>query len=281
MNKVENIPKKKILFCTNCQGHAISKYLLTCPTFVNNYNVDNIENWILLKDHDKNKYLDKMKDCDIFIYQPLKKKHGELSTETENGLKKYLKPNCQLISFPYIYNCSLWPFFHHVSDNEDFFPGLSGQRIYNRQILEDFVKRKLNLIQILSLYDEDKIDFKFVDNYKYTIDYLKKNEENVTIKVSKFIEENIKDKRLFFTKDHPTSYILIYCANEILKILKINYEINASDFDLNYHNSMDSSYNRPDNKWPITKQCSEILGLNYYDNDGKEFFRYLLTMMFR
>ena len=264
--------KKNILFCTNCQGHAISQYLLTCPFFYQSYNIYHIDNWILLKEHNKNKYLDKLKICDIFIYQPLKKKHGDLSTETENGLKIYLKHDCKLISFPYIYNCALWPFFHHVSDNEEFYPGLSGKRIYNKSILLDLFKNN-NLEKILSLYDNDKIDFKFLDNYKYTINYLKKNEENVTIKISNYIEQNIRTKRLFFTKDHPSSYILIYCANKILEILNIDYIINELDFDINYHGMVDSSYNRSDNKWPITEQCAKELGLTYSDDDGKQFFR--------
>ena len=270
--------KKNILFCTNCQGHAISKYLLTCPIFEKNYNVDNIENWILLKDQDKSKYLDKLKICDIFIYQPLKKKHGELSTETENGLKTYLKPDCKLISFPYIYNSALWPFYHHVSDGEEFYPGLSGFRIHNESILLGLVEN-FNLQQIINLYDNDNINFNYLNNYNYTIDYLKKNEENVNIKVSNFIEENIKKKRLFFTKDHPTSFILIYCANKILEILNINYIINDSDFDINYHEMLDTSYNRIDNKWPITQQCANTLGLSYFDTDGKHFFRDLLLKM--
>ena len=40
-----------ILFCTNCQGEAIYQYLKTCEEFNNLFNVDYIENWILLKQH--------------------------------------------------------------------------------------------------------------------------------------------------------------------------------------------------------------------------------------
>ena len=39
----------------------------------------------------------------------------------------------------------------------------------------------------------------------------------------------------------------------------------------------DSQYNRPDCKWLITEQCSKALNLNYYDTDGKDFFRDLLN----
>jgi hypothetical protein len=269
------IPKKKILFCTNCQGNAIYLYLKNCIEFEDLYDVEWIENWIMLKSGDKQKYLEKLKICDIFIYQPLKIKHGELSTETENGLKSYLKKECKLISFPYIYSSAFWPFFHHVSQEDEFYPGLSGQRITNKEIITDLIKKE-NRKMLYERYEKNNIDFKFKERFDNSIKLLKNNEEKTDIKVSDYILQHYKNKRLFLTKDHPTKYIIIYCANEILKLLKINHEIKEDDYEENYHNLLDSSYNRPDKKWPVTKQCSEELGLNFFDKDGKVFFRNVL-----
>ena len=263
-----------ILFCANCQGQAINKYLESCQEFNKLFNVDYIENWILLKETNKNlpKYFDKLKKCDIFIYQPLKAKHEKLSTETENGLKSLLKDDCKLISFPYIYNSSFWPFFHSGSINEDFYPGISGKKIANYEVICN-LKEKFTNDEILIMYNKNEIDFKYKENFEKTMSILKSNEKNTTIKVSDYILKKYKTERLFMIKDHPTKYLLIYCANEILKNLNINYTINYDNYDINYHGMIDSSYSRKDNKWPITKQCANELGLNYYDDEAEDFWK--------
>jgi hypothetical protein len=268
--------KKQILFCSNCQGNAIYIYLKTCNEFNELYNVDYIENWILLKTIDKTKYIEKLKTCDILIYQPLKAKHNDLSTETENGLKNYLKTNCILISFPYIYNSAFWPFFHHVSNEDEFHPYLSIRQVRNYEVLSELLV-KYNKDEIYDMYNKDLINFQYKVNFENSIKILKDNELNTNIKVAGYILENYKDKRLFLIKDHPTKYILIYCANKILEILNINYIINENDFIENHHGMTDSQYNRLACNWPITEQCSKDLGLTFYDNDGKAFFRDLLN----
>lgn len=272
--------KKNLLFCTNCQGGGIHKYLQDCEDFNNLYNVDFIENWILLKTNDKSKYIEKLKQCDILIYQPLKAKHGLLSTETENGLKSYLKPDCKLISFPYIYNSGLWPFFHHVSDEGEFYPGLSGFKITNKESILNLVEKKYSKDYILKLYNDDKINFYYKKRFFDSLAILEENEKGTDIPISKFILENYKTKRLFLVKDHPTKYILVYIANKILEFLNIKYIIDDNKFDENYHNMKDTAYNRLDNKWPITESCAKDLNLNYFDDDGKLFFYYILKYHF-
>jgi len=162
------------------------------------FNVDYIENWILLKQTNKNlsKYLNKLKKCDILIYQPLKEKHGKLSTETENRLRTILKQNCKLISFPYIYNSAFWPFFHSGSIDEEFYPGISGKKLANKEVI----------ISLLNRYN---------------------------------------------------------------------------NFTENYHKMQDSSYHTSKNMWPITKQSSEALNLNYYDKYAKHFWKNILVKIIK
>lgn len=271
---------KKILVCTNCQGDAIIKYLRNIPEFTQKYSIDWIKNWVLVKTHNKQPYLDKLMDCDVFIYQPLKDKHGELSTETPEGLMQYLKPDCQLISFPYIYSSAYWPFFHHVSKGNEFHPGLSGFKITNHNIVADLLKTHTKH-KIYAMYQEDKIDFTYKENFKITMDKLRENESTTTIKVVDYIVENYTTRRMFLTKDHPTKYILIYCANKILELLNINDRLDENKFTENYHGMPDSSYNRPDNKWPITEQCAKELGLHYYDEDAKSFWLSIIALIYK
>jgi hypothetical protein len=47
-------------------------------------------------------------ECDIFIYQPLSNIYPIYNTE---HLLSYLKPNCKIISFPYIFNDAFTPLY--------------------------------------------------------------------------------------------------------------------------------------------------------------------------
>lgn len=58
-----------------------------------------------------------LKECDIFIYQPINKEHKLYTTDTEieNNVLSYLKPSCIKISFPYIYMPAI--FTIHIGEN--------------------------------------------------------------------------------------------------------------------------------------------------------------------
>lgn len=302
--------KKKILFCTNCQGHAISRILSKfSDEFNSKYECLIIENWVLLnKMIDNNDYKEKISSADIFVYQPLKKEHGELSTETENGLLTYLKPTVKVISFPYIYNNGFWPFFKAVNKEDEFHPGLSQRNIINSESLNEIffdnlkckehqecINKanigKINIKCIQNKYILGKLNFNYKNRFINSLNILKDNENkyNTTIKISKYIEDNYKMYKLFLSKDHPTTRILLYCANDILKLLNLpllDIDKLGNELDENYSGLPDSEFKRKQNNWPITKQCQTELELCYNDDDGDNnndatnFFYKLLTIIF-
>jgi hypothetical protein len=64
--------------------------------------------------------LDVIKKADIFIYQPIDRKHGIYSTDlsVENNILSHLSPNCKKVTFPYIYNSAFWGFVPHGYGND-------------------------------------------------------------------------------------------------------------------------------------------------------------------
>ena len=73
------------------------------------------------------------------------------------------------------------------------------------------------------MYDNNKIDFKFEENYKKnTIERIKNIEKTCSISITNIFNlDNIKNKT-FAYNNHPTNYVLKYISIEILKILKID-----------------------------------------------------------
>lgn len=94
-----------ILIYANCQGIGIKYFLSKSEHISNNYRIEHIRidelvnNNLVLN-------IEKLKQADIFIYQYLDEKHGDICT---NNIMKYLKPDCKKISFAYIYNNSFYP----------------------------------------------------------------------------------------------------------------------------------------------------------------------------
>lgn len=156
---------------------------------------------------------------------------------------------------------------------------MSNRKYINIEYIQLIFKSHNNIDEILNKYDKNELNFNYKKRFEKSIEILKENEKNTDIKVTDFILENYKNYRVLLTKSHPTSKLLIFCANKILE--RLNIKLLSLDLDENYCNLQDSEYHRIDNKWPITKQCALDLELNY--NDGYEadiFFKQMLRNLY-
>ena len=106
----------KVLIFTNCQGHVLKSFF-PITFIVNTYHNFN---YIYMDYLDDNIKKDLM-SCDYFIYQPLSSIYPIYNTD---NLKKYLKPTCKTISFPYIFNDAFTPLYksykHDISKNGEY-----------------------------------------------------------------------------------------------------------------------------------------------------------------
>jgi hypothetical protein len=237
----------KICFYSNCQFKGIHTYLSTKL----DYDYEHVENYILIKQK-RTIPVDILKSADIFIYQPIDKKHGIYSTDTdiENNIMSYLSPKCKKISFPYIYNSSLWILIPHAEiDRMIGNYGEAGKYI-NGEPIEKLKIKGHSLHEVLAMYSDGKINFDFENRFNKCIKILKEKEELCDIKVSDYIINNVRSKKLFYTQNHPSSHIFIHCVNQILQILSINdlYNVNqvkkcdvigsvtwcSTSYDINY-----------------------------------------------
>ena len=108
--------KKLCVFYGNCQVQFdVYDNIQLCASFKNEYDIVRYSN--VSRDNitrlDFN--LDHLKNCDLLIYQPLGDSHGVYST---NYIKKLLKKDCKLISFPYIYNSALYTVYWENASEE-------------------------------------------------------------------------------------------------------------------------------------------------------------------
>jgi len=208
-----------IIYYTNCQYRGLHYFL---QKSIKNIKYTHLENYTLIKNK-QTIPIDIMKQADIFIYQPIDKKYGIYSTDTiiENNIMSYLPLNCKKISVPYIFHSSLWVFALPA------YGDIVGGRYSDFEYIgrESIINLKANgysLAEVLQLYSNGEIDFEYQNRFNKSIEILKKKEEICDIKVSEFIEKNIRKHKLFYSCRHPTTCVFIHCVNQVLSILEYN-----------------------------------------------------------
>jgi FkbM family methyltransferase len=246
-----------LVFYTNCQYRGLDYFI---KNHINKIETKHIENYSIIKNKDKIPF-DILKQADIFIYQPIDKKHGIYSTDTsvENNIMTYLSPNCKIISFPYIYNSSLWILVPPA--NIDGYIGnyADMDKYINREPIEKLKVKGYSLDEVLQMYSKGEIDFDYEKRFNKSIEILKKKEELCDVKVSEFIEKNIRKHKLFFTQNHPTTCVFIHCVNQILSILGHNHKFDAFSYPENICNLP--------GEWPHTSYDIKYWNFEYKNNN--------------
>ena len=223
----------KIVFFTNCQGiilNEILKYSNTYKKTITEY-----------------EWINKISDCDIFIYQPLKLNDGRnlfYNTWDNSGALQYLKKSCKKICFPCLYS--------------DCFPIVSdGNRYIGQEYIHQLIQQGLSLDEILKLYINKQLTFNLEERYNKSIEKLKENEKICDIKISEILVDFQKQYNLFYTHNHPKEILLGVIANCILIKLNMNDVIDIF--------SMDKCLYENTSVWPLDASMKNI-GFKYITN---------------
>jgi hypothetical protein len=241
----------KIVYYSNCQYAGIHYFLK--QAIQEPIDLYHLENYTLIKEQ-KPIPVNRLKEADIFIYQPIDKRHGIYSTEStvDNNILSYLSPKCKMISFPYIYNSALWCIVPPAKI-DGYIGGYSDiDKYINREPIEKLKSQGYTLNDVLRMYSNNEIDFDYENRFNKSINVLKNKEENCQVKISDFIVKHVCSVKLFFTQNHPTTCIFAHIANQVLPILGYNVlydefaypdnvcnlpgEWPTSSYDMNYWN---------------------------------------------
>lgn len=254
-NKIQEEHNICILY-GNCQAKQLEYILNQNDIFNKKYITYYFANYELI--NSKNEldinFINLLKNCKLFIYQPVKKNHGIYSTSQniDNNIYSYLSIDCIKISFIYINNIALDTFLYETFDSN--MNNIDIKLLYNieemktintkfyifynyfgfKDIFDYKLNKKYSNYYIISLFDNNLLDFNFKERWEFSFNILKDNEKNTDIKVSDFIENNFKNIELFYTNNHPTNYIFLEIANQIfdkINILKLEYNSNWNNLD--------------------------------------------------
>lgn len=209
---------KKVVLYGNCQTGEVRRILATHPILNQQYDFHNaisIGNFVVIKEQRELPYAD-IEAADLFIYQPTADKHGVYSTRE---ILKHLKPDCKTISFPYIYNYAFWEVL--VFADGDYAVGHSGTQYahLNHKPITRLKEKGMSYPEIEHLIRTNQLDWDFEERYRMTQTILREKEAICDIKVADFIDTHHKDRLLFYTQNHITTFFLKYLADEMVRLL--------------------------------------------------------------
>ena len=229
--------KLNVFVYGTCQSGAVIRFLQCNDSFTSRFKISEaVLSYMMISESinfaDDPKYLSLLNSADVFFYQPVRDSYGKNATDY---LKTLLNKDCLTISMPYIYNSCTWPLAPALKRDftDEWIKGIGEQLVLiNKESIDILIDKGMSAMEILSMYDNGTLDFCFEDRLKTAFDITREKEVGLDIKVGKFIEENIRKKRLFLYCSHPTSHVFIHAANQLLDILECAHL--STDFPLDY-----------------------------------------------
>ena len=236
---------KKAVFIGNCQCSGL-RAVLQYTHFDRKYESVQYANWQMIKNQEAPPYHD-LETADVIIYQPLSDVHGCFSTDPSNpnSMLQTCRPDALVLSFPRMHNNSLWPVYKKHQLQSIYYGGPDIYSYYERQGIR-------TKSQFFQLYDTGALNFQMDERWRRNMAITLKKEENTTVKVHDYIQQNIRSQRLFLTHDHPTTALFQHCVSQLLEPLGIDFldSVQWSELDKNITGLQDSVYQHSSCMYP-------------------------------
>lgn len=228
--------RRKIYVFGNCNVKPIISILSGVKDFLKKYEIIALKPVFMCDENDTAEIQEKASGADVLITQPIiGEYYKKIGIDTQT-LKSFLPKNAKLIQIPVPYFTGYFPEQFYLHDKYDNPVGECKGLFnpYHNRIIFYGYCNKLSVQEVLDvIYNENNLR-NIKEVVLENIEELKRREKHLDVKISKFVKKNYKNKRLFWTINHPSDIILKYVSFEILKILsgwlyaKIEYLLSPS-----------------------------------------------------
>jgi hypothetical protein len=182
---------------------------------------------IINRGHFIEEELNKLKSCDIFIYNPVTDKHGKFSSKE---VLKLVNPNAIKICIPYYRFRGYW--YNKIttdSVHNDYFDQAIDTAIIN-QLKHKFTienHREMTKEYLVELFKRtyEESDKEVIDHVTKSLAEIKNFDSESTVKMYDFIEKNWREKQLFHNYCHPTAVFFRELVQRMFKHLGLNQKI--------------------------------------------------------
>lgn len=246
-----------ILFYGNCQVFAILKTLNLPQT----YTIYHIE--CFNTDITKEDFTNIIQKCDIIITQPINDNYKNVDYLSTSYINKNKNINCKLIIFDSCYfNFYYFDLTYKFFNNEllrkpiDYHYNGMLKSYINGNTIDEYINNFVNNIDLKTNEELETLAGNSLQELLNRNNNIKNEYNNASIiSTHDYIKTNYKNKLLFYSMNHPTSYVIQYICEEIINILNIPNTINYTidiisnpkcilykciskvvNFDINNHN---------------------------------------------
>ena len=237
------------LLHANCQGDALRPLLENSPAFASRFRICQYVNYtrqsIAAQD---------IEHCDLFLYQRLAPKWGDLSTEQ---MLPRLPQNCQTIEIPNLFFKGYWPFWSRDS------------RINFADSLLETLLEKVSPQEAMTLYLRGSAALlgdaaALHRQAEESLCHEEAKEAHGPIKCAPLLRERWREEQMFMTVNHPGRELMCHMADSLLRLLGLgglppsarsSYVHPLEDFWLPIHPAVGRSLGLPfasaEKRWPI------------------------------
>lgn len=228
----------------NCQAGAISQIL---KDHLKNDEIISFKAVHTMTHQDKIEFLEKIKDLDILIHQPISDVYTPISTD--KILSSIEKDKS--ILFPVIYFSTYFMDITYLKNTQGATDRTFLSDYHSRIILSAFV-HGLKKNDIQNAFKEKTFFSKesILNDLKTTIDTLRER------------EKNFDNYNLFFTFNHPTGHLLYYVVDQILK--KLGKHELSTELKQKYARALGNVH------WKTVESIKETLQLKF--SETKDFY---------
>jgi hypothetical protein len=222
--------KTTVLFYGNCQTEAIKSVINLNKNEFNYYTVICFSTVLTNEEFDVI-----IKQCDIIITQPIVNNYRNKPYLSTEYIINNCKKDCKIILFN-----SCYFDFYYFDLTYTIFKGdtLHKPVDYHYNELINCYKNKLpieyyleNFVNNVDLKTEEYLEQKAENSIRELIkrsnDNMQKYRDRVHhISIANYIQDNYKEKLLFYSVNHPSKYVLQHICEEIVDVLDIKSNIN-------------------------------------------------------
>lgn len=214
--------KKSMIIYSTCQGIIFQRILNEHARFNELFTIEYFSNFSSPGNSQFNISEEKLKQCDVFLYHPIKNIGDGRSTE---DIIQILPSNTLAFILPYVTFSAYWPDFEIVPRSP---LGINKNRPYGSipyrsVILESIIDKYTNsnkqiISEYLDKYEEISIlaNTGLKDTYRYLNNV---DKQPGPFSIGKYIEENYQEQHLFHIFNHPKIEIYYTLVNQLLEYL--------------------------------------------------------------
>jgi hypothetical protein len=245
---------EKIFIFATCHGMRLEQYLSSVAPIRDRYSLIRKINFTSPGvPREPEQYLNEIRSSKFFLYQ------GD-NIINDDFLKK-IGCSCIPIQIPYITSSIYWPSLlvpnmsKRILVNDKYPFGLIPHQcgILNK-FINDFKNESLITSKYINTNIGDALDLE--KHFSKQIDYLKKiDTKNEHVKISQFIENNIRQEQLFHLFNHPSGAVFQHVTEQVLKVMGFQVKLNRIPDPFEFH------------QIPIHPSIVNHYGLKFADGD--------------